>query len=168
MDVQERVRAVVEPLLAPTGVELFDVEVLGSGRSRVLRLYVDRDGGVDLDAIAEVSQAVSPAIDAADLISGPYTLEVSSPGVERALRLPSHFRRAMGETLNVKTHEEVGGARRHRGSLRDVTDDGITLDIDGTERHLRFDQVASARTVFEWGPAPKPGKAGGVKKKTKV
>lgn len=157
MDVQERVRAAVEPLLTPIGVELFDVEVVGSGRARVLRLSVDRDGGVDLDVIAEVAQRVSPALDAADPIEGSYTLEVSSPGVERPLRTPAHFRRVVGEKVSVKTHEPVDGDRRHQGVLVGVEEDGITLEVGGDRRHLRYEQVAGARTVFEWGPAPKPG-----------
>ena len=157
MDVQERVRAIIEPLLDPLGVEVFDVEVVGSGRARVLRLAIDRDGGVDLDLIAEASRIVSRALDADDPFEGAYTLEVSSPGVERPLRRPQHFRRVVGEAVAVKTHEEIDGERRHEGVLRSVDDDGITLEIDGAPRRLAFDAIAKARTVFEWGPAPKPG-----------
>lgn len=159
MDVQERVRAVIEPLLAPRGIEVVDVQVVGSGRSRVLRLSVDRDGGVDLATITEASELVSPALDADDPVAGPYTLEVSSPGVERPLHTPAHFRRVVGEKVTAKTHEEIGGERRHEGTLVEVGDDGIVLDVDGERRPLRFDQIARARTVFEWGPAPRPGKS---------
>lgn len=166
MDVQEKVRATVEPVLAPLDVELVDVELVGSGAARVLRLAVDRDGGVDLDLIAELSGLASRALDADDPIPGRYTLEVSSPGVERTLRSPVHFRRVLGETVSVKTHDEVDGARRHQGVMTDVDDEGITLEVDGAPRRLGFDQVAQARTVFEWGPAPKPGKGGATKKTT--
>ncbi|MBI2169030.1 MAG: ribosome maturation factor RimP [Actinobacteria bacterium] len=166
MDVQDRVRAVIEPLLTPLGIELFDVEFIGggagSGRSQVLRVSVDRDGGVDLDTIAEVSRVVSPALDALfetdTAVRGRYTLEVSSPGVERPLRTPAHFRRVVGEMVSIKTHEEIDGERRHRGVLQRVDDDGIVLEAGGAERRLDFGQIAAARTVFEWGPAPKPGK----------
>lgn len=157
MAVEERVRTVVEPLLASFDVELVDVELSGSGGARILRLAVDREDGIGLDDIAEVSRAVSPALDEADLVPGRYTLEVSSPGVERALRTPAHFRRVLGETVSVKTYEPVHEARKHKGTLLTVDDEGITVDVDGDERHLRFDQVSKARTVFEWGAAPKPG-----------
>ncbi|HLG01493.1 MAG TPA: ribosome maturation factor RimP [Acidimicrobiia bacterium] len=165
MDVHETVKAAVEPLLAPRGIELFDVEIVGAGNARVLRLSVDRDGGVDLDTIAEVSHLVSPVLDADELIDGAYTLEVSSPGLERPLRLPAHFRRVVGQTIAVKTHREVDGERRHQGALANVDDDGITIDIAGTERRVPFADVASARTVFEWGPAPKPGSGANKRQK---
>jgi len=158
MNVQDRVRSAVEPVLAPLGVELVDVEVLGSGDGRVLRLSVDCEGGVDLGVITDVSQAVSPALDADDPFAGAYTLEVSSPGVERPLRTPAQFERAVGQKISVKTHADLDGARRHVGVLVAADDEGITLDVDGAERRMRFDQMAKARTVFEWGPGPKPGK----------
>jgi len=169
MDVQERARAVIEPLLDPLGVEVFDVDLVGTGKARVLRLSIDRDGGVDLDLIAEVSHIVSRALDDADPLEGAYTLEVSSPGVERPLRLPAHFRRVIGETVAIKTHQDVDGERRHQGVLRNVDDDGVTLEVGDASRRLSFEQMAKARTVFEWGPAPKPGaKTPQQSKKTKV
>lgn len=159
MDVHEQVRTTVEPLVESMGLDLVDVEIAGSGRTRMIRIYVDQDGGVDLETIAEISREVSPALDAHDPIAGSYTLEVSSPGLERPLRTPDHFRRVVGEVVTVKTHDEVEGARRHEGVLRDVDADGVTIDVEGHgDRHLRIDQIAAARTVFEWGPAPKPGK----------
>lgn len=168
MDVHERVRTTVEPLVESMGLDLVDVEIAGSGRTRMIRIYVDQDGGIDLETIAEISREVSPVLDADDPISGSYTLEVSSPGLERPLRTPGHFRRVVGETVTVKTHHEVEGVRRHEGELRDVDVDGVTLDVEGHgDRHLRFDQIAKARTVFEWGPAPKPGKGQPGKGKSK-
>jgi ribosome maturation factor RimP len=156
-DLMERVRSAVEPVLAPLALELLDVEVVGSGRARTLRLSVDRDGGVDLDAITQATRLVSPALDDLDPISGSYTLEVSSPGVERPLKLPEHFRRVVGETVSVKTHVEVEGERRHRGVLTEVDDEGAVVEVEGSPRRLRFEDMAHAHTVFEWGPAPRPG-----------
>ena len=153
---QTGVRAAAEPILASLGLELVDVEVFGSGRARTLRLTVDRDGGIDLDTLAEANGPVSDALDAVDALSGPYTLELSSPGVERPLRRPSEFRRFVGTTVSVKSHDPVDGARRHRGLLMEVDDSGIALEVDGQHRRFSYDAIASARTVFEWGPAPKP------------
>lgn len=159
---EEAVRVALEPVLAPLGLELFDVVLTGQGRGRVLRVAVDRDGGVDLDAITAATEAVSGVLDHDDaLVAGPYALEVTSPGVERPLRRPHHFVRAVGEVVTVKTRATDGSARRVRGVLVAADDDpsgGLTLDAeDGARERIAYDTVDAARTVFEWGPAPKPG-----------
>jgi ribosome maturation factor RimP len=144
------------PAVSALGLELYDVELGGSGRARVLRVLVDRDGGVDLDAIADATQAVSPLLDAPPLesvITGPYALEVSSPGLERPLRTPAHFARAVGETVSVKVRAGEGeSARRLHGAITAADDTGVELALDdgGTER-IAYDDVTQARTVFEWG-----------------
>ena len=153
---QSAVRAAAEPILASLGLELVDVEVVGSGRARVLRLTIDRDGGIDLDTLAEANRPVFDALDSVDAMSGPYTLELSSPGLERPLRRPSEFRRFVGTTISVKSHDPVDDARRHRGLLTEADDTGIVVEVDGQHRRFSYDAIASARTVFEWGPAPKP------------
>jgi ribosome maturation factor RimP len=140
---------VVAPLLADRGLELFDVEYRGG----VLRVSIDRPGGIDLDAIAQATHDVSELLDAEDLVPGErYTLEVSSPGVERPLRTPEHFRRYLGTTVAIKATAEVEGERRIQGRLDAVDDDTVTVD----GRTLAYCQIERARTVFEWGPAPKP------------
>jgi ribosome maturation factor RimP len=153
---QSAVRAAAEPVLASLGLELVDVEVVVTAGARTLRITVDRDGGVDLDALAEANGPVSDALDSVDAIPGRYTLELSSPGLERPLRRPAEFRRFVGTTVSVKSHDPVSGARRHRGLLVDVDDGGIGIEVDGELRRFSYDAIASARTVFEWGPAPKP------------
>ncbi len=108
----ETIAAAVEPVVAALGLELYDVEATGPARSRTVRVTVDREGGVDLDAVAAVSQALSPVLDADPAVQrscpGSYTLEVTSPGLERRLRTPTHFRHALGSTVSVKTR--AGGA----------------------------------------------------------
>ena len=153
---QDALRAAAEPILASLGLELVDVEVVGAGRARTLRLTIDRDGGIDLDTLAKANGPVSDALDALDALSGPYTLELSSPGVERPLRRPAEFRRFLDTTISVKSHDPIDGARRHRGLLVEVDDSGIAVEVDGQHRRFSYDAIASARTVFEWGPAPKP------------
>jgi len=153
---QNAIRAAAEPILSSLGLELVDVEVVGSGRARTLRILVDRDGGIDLDTLAEATGPVSDALDTVDAVSGPYNLELSSPGVERPLRRPAEFARFVGTEISVKSHEAVAGARRHRGLLLAADDGGIDLEVDGQPRRFTYDAIASARTVFEWGPAPKP------------
>jgi ribosome maturation factor RimP len=163
----ESLAGVIEPVVASLGLELFDLEITGAGRARVLRVVVDRDGGVDLDAITAATEAISPELDAiapdAGIgLAGPYALEVSSPGLERPLRRAEHFRRAIGTTVSVKTRDAAGTARRRRGVLLAADDYAITLESDGATERIGYPDVTQARTVFEWGPAPKPerGKAG--------
>jgi ribosome maturation factor RimP len=144
------------PAVSGLGLELYDVELGGSGRARVLRVMVTREGGVDLDAIADATQAVSPLLDAPPLdsvIAGPYALEVSSPGLERPLRTPAHFAGALGETVSVKTRPgDDHGARRVRGALTAADDAGFELLLDdGTSERVAYDDVSQVRTVFEWG-----------------
>ncbi|MGH9119805.1 MAG: ribosome maturation factor RimP [Acidimicrobiales bacterium] len=162
MSVIERVRAIVEPLLSDRDLELFDVEQSGS----VLRITVDRPGGVGLDDLGETTRSISRALDEHDPLPGRYTLEVSSPGVERPLRTPTHFARAVGEKVAVRTHPGVD-PRRIGGVLTAADDGGITVkDDDGSEVGLRYADIERARTVYEWGgPAPKPGKTTKTSKK---
>jgi ribosome maturation factor RimP len=155
----ESIAAAIQPVVASLGLELFDVELSGAGRARTVRVVLDRDGALDLDAITDATEAISPVLDAHPALVGSYALEVSSPGLERTLRSPAHFRRAVGETLSVKARDASGASRRLRGVLTGADDDGIGLDAGGVTERLSYRDVVSARTVFEWGPAPKPGKS---------
>jgi len=151
------------PLLSAHGLDLVDVEV----RSRDVAVFVDREGGVDFEALAEANRIVSSALDELDPFPGRYTLEVSSPGLERRLRRPEHFARAVGETVTVRTLPGADVPRRLHGTLVSNDDSGFTLEgpevPDGSLR-LGYADVERARTVFEWAPAAKPGKAPGAKR----
>jgi ribosome maturation factor RimP len=162
MSQEQRLRDLVEPLLAAQDLELVDFEV----RPKLVRVTVDRAGGIDLDTISDVTQLVSSLLDAHDPLPSSYALEVSSPGLERPLRTPDHFRRFAGAKVSVKTRPEVEGERRVEGILSDVDDQGF--QVNG--RYLSYADVEKARTVFEWGPPPKPGKVGSrpAKKKAKT
>ncbi|NLV56506.1 MAG: ribosome maturation factor RimP [Acidimicrobiales bacterium] len=153
MTTTDRVRDLVEPVCAADSVDLVDVELNGG----VLRLTVDRDGGLDLDAIAGITRRVSRLLDEHDPVPGRYTLEVSSPGVERRLRTADHFRRAVGEQVSVRTVARDDGPRRLAGELVAADDSSITVRVDGDDHSVPLDRIERARTVFEWGPAPKPG-----------
>ena len=152
--------AVLRPVVTAADLELVDVEL----RSGVLLVTVDRPGGVDLQALTDANRAVSGVLDELDPIPGRYSLEVSSPGVERTLRTPDHFARAVGETVSVKTRPQVPGERRLRGRLLAADDEGFELaDDDGSEgrRRLSYTDIDRARTVFVWGPEPRPGNGKG-------
>jgi ribosome maturation factor RimP len=140
----------VRPVVEHEGFELVDASFAGASGRRVLRVTVDRDGGVDLDALAEVSERVSRRLDLEDLGPGGYQLEVSSPGIERALRTPRQFARAVGSLVKITTAAPVEGSTSHRGTLVASNDADLTLEVDGAARTIALAQVASARTVADW------------------
>ena len=141
--------------VAPVGLELVDVEV----KSGLVRVVVDGPDGADLSAIADATRAVSAALDAHDPLPGRYTLEVTSPGVERPLRTPAHFRRAVGETVSVRTLSGGAGERRVTGRLDSADDEGFVLqghELGPEGRRFAYAEIERARTVFEWGAAARP------------
>ena len=145
------------------GLELVDLE----RHATSVRVVVDRDGGVDLEAIASATRAVSALLDAHDPFPGQrYTLEVSSPGVERRLRTSVHFQRAVGEQVSVRTVAGGKGERRVTGRLTSADTEGFVLEGDelpGGERRLAYDEVERARTVFAWGSkSPAAARQGGA------
>ena len=140
----------VRPVVEGAGVELVDVAFEGTGGRRTLRVTVDRDGGLDLDAIAALSDKIARRLDLEDFGEDRYELEVSTPGIERSLRTPAQFARALGQQVKVKTTEPLEGARVHTGALVDSDDDGIVLEVDGAPRRVPIADIASARTVADW------------------
>ena len=116
-----------------------------AARHPVIRVLLDREGGIDLDAICSANRWVSEAIDEADPMRGPYTLEVSSPGVDRPLRKREDFERFAGETVTVKAKPAGQGARRWTGTLVGLEGDDVVLDVDGETVRVPFDSVQKAR-----------------------
>jgi ribosome maturation factor RimP len=142
--------AVLQPVVTGAGLELVDVEM----KSGVLQVTVDREGGVDLEALTDANRAVSTLLDEVDPIPGRYSLEVSSPGIERTLRTPAHFAKAVGATVTVKTRPQVPGERRLQGTLVASDEDGFVLAVDGSPdepTRLAYGDIDRARTVFVWG-----------------
>ncbi len=146
MDLEGWVRPVVEA----AGLDLVDLGFQRANGGHLLRVTVDRDGGVDLEAITEVSERISRRLDLEGFEPGRYTLEVSSPGVERPLRRPRDFSRSVGETVKVKATRPVGGARTFRGTIVEADEDAVRIATEEGERRVSYDDIASARTVFEW------------------
>ena len=139
----ERVRDVVQAPLAAEGFELIDVERQGA----VLRITIDLlEGGVDLEGVTTATRLISDLLDSTDLIGDRTTLEVSSPGIERSLRTPEHFRRFIGTQVAVKTKPGTEGERRVDGVLESADDQGAVV----AGRRLAYDDIERARTVFVW------------------
>jgi ribosome maturation factor RimP len=145
----------VGPVVEAAGLELVDVTFRREARGQVLRVTVDREGGVDLDAIARTSERVSRRLDIEGFDPGRYTLEVSSPGLERPLRKPEDFVRRVGERVRVRTSEPLEGARTHTGSIVSADEEGVTVETEAGPRSIPFRSMTSARTVFEWDRSKK-------------
>ena len=157
MAVTDRIDAMAAPLCERIGVELVDVEYEGG----VLRLVIDHPDGVGMDAIAGVTREVSRALDHEDPIPGTFTLEVTSPGLERSLKRPAHFERAIGYEVAVKTRPGFDGPRRFTGVLEAADVDGIEVrSADGLSCAFRHDEILKAHTVFVWTPEPKSERKG--------
>ncbi|WP_436777696.1 ribosome maturation factor RimP [Yinghuangia sp. YIM S09857] len=144
---RDRLRELLEPVAAGAGVDLEDVSVSPAGKRRVLRIVVDADGGVDLDAVAAVSRKSSEALDASDVMgSQPYVLEVTTPGVDRPLTAERHWRRSVGRLVEVQLVE--GG--KVTGRVKAADADGVDLDVDGTTRRVAYADVAKAAVQIEF------------------
>ena len=147
----ERLRELVRPVIEAAGCDLEDLTVAAAGRRTVVRILVDNDAGITLDGVAEVSRAVGAALDAADeadpgLLGASYVLEVSSPGVDRPLTEPRHWRRNIGRLVSVTPREGSAVA----GRVVATDESGITLDLDGEQRTLAYTDVVRAAVQVEF------------------
>ncbi len=144
---RDRLAEVLTEPLAANGLDVEAIELTPAGRRRLLRVAVDKDGGVTMDEIADATKQVSRLLDASDAMGEqPYTLEVTSPGTDRPLTLPRHWRRNASRMVKVTTQD----GSTVTGRIRSSDDHGATLDVDGTERVLSYDDVAKARVQIEF------------------
>ncbi|MDW6059562.1 ribosome maturation factor RimP [Streptomyces sp. FXJ1.4098] len=153
----ERLRGLLEPLVSARDLDLEEVEVTPAGKRRVLRIVVDSDDGVQLDACAELSRAISQTLDDTDAMGQhPYVLEVTSPGADRPLTEPRHYRRAAGRLIKARLAE--GGELVAR--ITAVDDDGLDVEVPGvkgrrpTARRLAFKEISKARVEIEFNRKP--------------
>ena len=147
--IEQAVLAMAEPIAKENGCYLYDVEYLKEGGFWFLRVYVDKEGGISLDECELVSRSLSEVLDKEDPIDRNYYLEVSSPGVERKLKTPEHFKRYLGETVDVGLYKAIGGAKQLTGTLKDYDGETVSLEVGGetvaipqketTVVHLHFD-----------------------------
>ena len=150
-DLPARIRALAAPVVADHDVDLVDVEVRGQKGSRVVRLIADAADGLDIDRIAAISRALGDGLD--ELVPGRYTLEVTSPGVERPLRRPWQFTRNLGRDVRVvRTRDAIdrGDKGEVTGKLVAADDDGLTLEVDGDELAIPMADVDHGKVVLPW------------------
>ena len=158
MNALEEVKDLAQAVARRRSLRLWDVEMAGRPGQSVLRVFVDSDGGVDLDTVAEVSEELSRGLDLKDPIPGRYTLEVSTPGLERTLKEREHFKLSVGRSVVVKTTSPlVGNSNRIEGVIDSADDSGIVLELGGDgatggqdKVTVPYEDIKSARTIFEW------------------
>jgi ribosome maturation factor RimP len=168
--VVDRVTSLVAPIVTDLGLDLYDIEYTGG----IVRIVIDTQpggpSGVSLENIALITRLVSREFDHSDPVPGRYTLEVTSPGLERTLRLPRHFVREVGKTIAVRLSTALDGQRRIQGDLVSASDDTIVVRLADnalTEVTIPLSIVERAKTVFQWGPTPKPGTTASATKSKK-
>jgi len=135
------------PVVGGLGYELWEIEYAPRAGGGLLRLYIDRPEGISVEDCERVSRAVSSVLDEADPIPNEYTLEVSSPGLDRVLRTHAHFARFAGERVKVEMVQPIGGRKRFQGLLQNVGESEITLEMDGGTVSLPIDEIHRARVV---------------------
>lgn len=149
---------VLEGPLRNSGLDLEDVEISTAGRKRLVRVLVDRDGGISLDEIADATTKVSSVLDASDVLGeNPYTLEVTSPGLDRPLTRPRHWRRNTDRLVAVTMHD----GQHVTGRVRSADEESATLDVDGTEQTVRYADVSKARVEVEFNRPAGAARRGG-------
>jgi len=137
----------LEPTIERLGFELADLELKTGGRDGFLRLFIDKTDGIDIVDCENVSREVSAILDVEDPLQANYTLEVSSPGLDRTLTKPAHFQRFMGQDVRVKLRFPLAGRRNFRGALRSADEENIEIVVDGESHSLALATIESARLI---------------------
>ena len=147
-----RVWELAAPLAEGEGMEIVDIEFRAEGTrgGRVLRLYMDKEGGPSVDDLSRVSRRLSDLLDSEDAIAGAYTLEVSSPGINRPLKRPEHFARFVGKRIRVRTRDMIEGRRSFVGILGQVLGDSVILTQEGKQYQIPFSMIDKSNYEHDW------------------
>jgi ribosome maturation factor RimP len=147
-----RVWELAAPLAEGEGMEIVDIQFRPEGTrgGRVLRLYMDKEGGPSVDDLSRVSRRLSDLLDSEDAISGAYTLEVSSPGINRPLKKPEHFARFVGKRIRVRTRDTIDGRRSFVGILGQVLGDSVILTQEGKQYQIPFSMIDKSNYEHDW------------------
>jgi len=136
----------IEKIVRANGASLYDTEIVSEGEQTIYRVYVSQEGGISLDLCAEISRELSPFLDVNPPMGGKYILEVSSPGLERKLTQPKHFKNSIGEKIKFK----VIGVDKGKGTLVAADDKGITVETKHGEESYEYGQLGTVKTYIEW------------------
>ena len=149
-DATDAVRVAAQPLTDAAGLDLVDVQVKGSGPRTLVRVIVDRKGGVDLSLCQKLSKDLSARLDDADPIANRYSLEVTSPGIDWPLRTQRDFDRIEGRAVRIRRRGEQEHVDELTGTVRAAEPDGVLIDIDGTNERIAYDEIVSAKQTLPW------------------
>ena len=145
-----QITAIIEPAVTALGFEMVGVEHIAQGRHSLLRVYIDHPDGIDVEDCADVSRQVSAVLDVEDPIKGEYTLEVSSPGLDRPLFSDEQFARFTGQLADLRLRVAQEGRRKFRGRMLGVEDGRLRIEVDGVEYTVLLDNVDKAHLIHEW------------------
>jgi ribosome maturation factor RimP len=149
-EIVDRVSAIADPILSNEGMELVEIEYRRESKGWVIRLYIDKEGGVTLDDCTRISQEVGRSLDVEDFISTPYTLEVSSPGLARPLKKEKDFMKYRNHMIKVKTIDPIENRRQFKGKLLGITENRIEIAMDGGVFQILLSNVAKANLEIDW------------------
>ncbi len=144
---EETIRTIVEPVVAALGFQLWGIEYMGQGRHTLLRIYLDKEGGINIEDCAEASRHISSILDVEDPISSEYTLEVSSPGLDRVLFTLEQMKQYAGSTVKLRLRENFEGRRNYSGILKDVLNDELVVQAGDSEYVFPYELVEKANVV---------------------
>jgi ribosome maturation factor RimP len=145
---REQILQILEPIASNMGLDLEDVEIKSAGKHSIVQVSIDKDGGINLDEVAQISNQISEALDAKDVLGEkPYTLEVGSPGIDRALTLPRHWRRNNGRLVKINF-----GSNSEIGRIIESDEEKVSLEIKGKTRSINFDKIDKAFIQVEFNP----------------
>lgn len=148
MSTREQILQILEPIASNMGLDLEDVEIKSAGKHSIVQVSIDKDGGINLDEVAQISNQISEALDAKDVLGEkPYTLEVGSPGIERALTLPRHWRRNNGRLVKINF-----GSNSEIGRIIESDEEKVSLEVKGKTRSINFDKIDKAFIQVEFNP----------------
>ena len=148
MSTREQILQILEPIASNMGLDLEDVEIKSAGKHSIVQVSIDKDGGINLDEVAQISNQISEALDAKDVLGEkPYTLEVGSPGIDRALTLPRHWRRNNGRLVKINF-----GSNSEIGRIIESDEEKVSLEVKGKTRSIKFDKIDKAFIQVEFNP----------------
>lgn len=149
--IEERIECLVKDKIESIGYDLYDVEYAKEGKNYFLRIYIDKENGIDLDDCEKVNDAISDILDEANYISDQYFLEVSSPGIERVLRKDKHLEQSIGVEVEVRMFKkDENGNKSYEGLLKSYDNNSIKLDVDDKEVNIDRKDIAQIKTIYNW------------------
>ncbi|MFI4938039.1 MAG: ribosome maturation factor RimP [Candidatus Berkiellales bacterium] len=144
---QEKWHHIIDPILVNTPFELVGVECTGGGKHTVVRIFIDKPGGITIDEIVDLTRQINLVLDVEEAVKGYYTLEVSSPGLERPLFAPEHFKQQIGQMISFKTNHPIENRHNFKGWLRVANDEGIEVEVDGKLCAFTYSDIDKAKVI---------------------